>query len=146
MFVAPITVTQYLTSTVSDPQDCFEGIHLKGHKRQHVGKPIRMCPECGYQMATKACRACFLRGNGEQITHYCDTCYWNIHEAGEGFMRHKFDNIVMNCAECERYAARWRCLDCDELFCTKCFGHTHSRGKRIRHRYVASLASGGRGV
>jgi len=48
---------------------------------------------------------------------------------------HKFESLVVTCIECERLAARWRCLDCRDLYCTSCFTKMHSRGKKIRHKY-----------
>lgn len=114
---------------------CFEGVHLKGHKRAHFARPILMCLECDFQMATKACRNCFRKSGGKPA-HYCDTCFWHIHETDpdESFKRHMFESIVMNCIECERFAARWRCLDCSELYCTGCFAKVHSRGKKLKHK------------
>jgi hypothetical protein len=99
--------------------ECFEGVHVKGHKREHKPTPIRMCPECKYQMSTKACRQCTFKAG--QTVHYCDVCFYNVHGDAPDMQKHAFDEIVMNCVECERYAARWRCLDCHDLYCTPCF-------------------------
>jgi hypothetical protein len=115
--------------------DCFDAIHLKGHKREHVRKTILMCPDCKYQMATKVCKQCSLKA-GRRVA-YCDVCFRNVHDETEKLRKHRFEDLVMNCVECEMYAARWRCVDCHDLYCTNCFSKVHARGKKLRHRYEA---------
>ena len=42
--------------------------------------------------------------------------------------------IVATCIECEDYAVKYWCDDCEEPYCTLCFEKVHSRGQRMRHK------------
>jgi hypothetical protein len=34
--------------------------------------------------------------------------------------RHKYDNLIEPCEECETAGAAWRCLDCTQIYCWRC--------------------------
>lgn len=37
------------------------------------------------------------------------------------------------CCECNNYAARWKCNQCLDCFCSVCYGLIHKKGKRRSH-------------
>jgi hypothetical protein len=41
---------------------------------------------------------------------------------------HKFGNLVQACEECMWRSAAWRCVDCDQVYCSKCLQGLHSIG------------------
>merc|ERR1711871_1326167 len=85
------------------------------------------------------------RKEKEIKSQFCDSCYEHrrhveIAECKKATPRKKpspaADWIVQPCAECESRACRWKCMDCDDFYCTKCFSHVHARGNRAKHRYT----------
>jgi hypothetical protein len=136
-------------------KDCFGTLHRKGKKREHAQTEIPRCHLCLYQAATRRIRGALKpkrktihnKGKKErQIkSQFCDSCYEHrrhveVHECKTAKPRRKpspaADWIVQPCAECESRACRWKCLDCDDFYCTKCFSHVHARGNRATHKYA----------
>ena len=35
------------------------------------------------------------------------------------------------CVECRRYAARWLCDDCEEVYCVGCYAFVHRHGTKV---------------
>ena len=40
---------------------------------------------------------------------------------------------MMQCSECSQCAAQWRCNNCKDIYCSRCFVKLHQRGHRIKH-------------
>ena len=110
---------------------CFESLHTKGHRSKHARNPIPHCVVCHYQMASHVCGSCTAQKKITFMT--CDVCHKNVHA---GVKRpHKWTWLTMPCVECQDYAARWRCTDCDDLYCTDCVSRVHGRGAKVHHSY-----------
>lgn len=45
--------------------------------------------------------------------------------------RHRWTNLVVICVECRRYAARWLCDDCEEVYCVGCYAFVHRHGTKV---------------
>ena len=58
---------------------------------------IPMCSECGYQLATKHCRACRDK--------YCDSCFKHVHKSF--VVTHGFEPLVEHCQMCLDSCARY---------------------------------------
>ncbi|CAN0547541.1 unnamed protein product, partial [Ectocarpus sp. 8 AP-2014] len=39
--------------------------------------------------------------------------------------------LVVTCVECRRYAARWLCDDCEEVYCVGCYAFVHRHGTKV---------------
>ena len=116
-------------------QDCFEAQHTKGNRRKHVPQKIPSCAVCHYQMASRVCNTCTFEKNTRFAT--CDVCFHNSHRDNEFLKRpHKWAWMVVACVECQDFAARWRCNECDDLYCTECFSKVHSKGTKVTHTYI----------
>ena len=62
-------------------------------------------------------------------------CHLNVHRYdGEKDKKHNWSWLVQCCVECRSYAARWRCEDCQDVYCTGCFSNVHKRGTRVNHK------------
>jgi len=48
---------------------------------------------------------------------------------------HRWKPLVKQCDECNERAVKWRCKDCEDDFCSKCFKQFHRRGNRRSHGY-----------
>ena len=135
--------------------DCFGTLHRKGKKRYHAQTEIPRCHICKYQAATRRFKGALIaprktihsKGKKEKEPKYqfCDSCYEHrrnvvLHECKSAIPRRKpppaADWVVQPCAECEQRACRWKCLDCDDFYCTRCFSHVHARGARASHKYT----------
>ena len=46
---------------------------------------------------------------------------------------HHWTALVQPCASCGDYAARWRCVPCEESYCAGCYSRLHARGARLAH-------------
>jgi len=110
---------------------CFSALHTKGNRKKHTQNPIPHCVVCHYQMASRVCGTCTAQKRFTFMT--CDVCHKNVH--ADVKRPHKWTWLTMPCVECHEYAARWRCLDCNDLYCTECFSHVHSRGAKVHHEY-----------
>lgn len=136
-------------------KDCFATLHRKGKKHEHAQTEIPQCHLCLYQAATRRIKGALKpkrqtihsKGKKERQvkSQFCDSCYEHrrhveVQECKMSKPRRKpppdADWIVQPCAECEARACRWKCLDCDDFYCTKCFSHVHARGNRAKHRYA----------
>jgi hypothetical protein len=116
-------------------QDCFDSQHTKGNRRKHVPQKIPQCAVCHYQMGSRVCNTCTFEKNYRFVT--CDVCFHNSHRDNEFLKRpHKWAWMVVSCVECQDYAARWRCNECDDLYCTECFSKVHSKGTKVEHTYI----------
>ncbi|CAM9489971.1 unnamed protein product, partial [Chrysoparadoxa australica] len=120
-------------------QNCYDNVHTRGNRAEHYSKAIHPCIICGYQQSTRLCEHCSSRSGR---THaYCDVCFFNEHpwqdplredSAGTG-TPHAWSPLVVMCIECKRYAARWLCKTCDDVFCTGCFTRLHRHGTMSTH-------------
>lgn len=43
----------------------------------------------------------------------------------------RWTNLVVICVECRRYAARWLCDDCEEVYCVGCYASVHRHGTKV---------------
>lgn len=50
------------------------------------------------------------------------------------FTRHRYDELVQPCEECQWRAASQRCLNCDQIYCSACLSTLHSQGNFSRHK------------
>ena len=132
--------------------DCFKSKHRKGNKQKHLQTPIPRCHSCMYQAAsrrlvgankTKRTSIHAKAPKNAPKTQFCDSCYEHrrhteLREAEENqrVAPPSADWVVQPCAECEERSCRWKCLDCDDFYCTKCFSHVHARGNRASHSYI----------
>jgi hypothetical protein len=41
---------------------------------------------------------------------------------------HKYDQLVQPCEECRNRSSSWRCIDCQQVYCSKCLVGLHSMG------------------
>ena len=105
--------------------DCFKSLHSKGNKSKHHKDAIPMCSFCDYQACTR-----FDRFHKQ----WCDSCYEHVYE--DTAQAKTFTWNILPCSECEERACKWRCLECDDCYCTKCFGKVHRTGNRALHRNV----------
>jgi hypothetical protein len=48
--------------------------------------------------------------------------------------------LVVPCVECKGLAARWRCEQCNDIFCRSCFDFIHARGLKQTHSPVVALS------
>ena len=132
--------------------DCFKSLHRKGKKASHPQTSIPRCHACLYQAASRR----LVGANKKRLksmhakqqknapkTQFCDSCYdhrrhTELREAEEKGKTPPAlaEWIVQPCAECEERSCRWKCTDCDDFYCTKCFSHVHARGNRATHRYT----------
>ncbi|CAN0081825.1 unnamed protein product [Scytosiphon promiscuus] len=46
---------------------------------------------------------------------------------------HRWTSLVVICVECRRYAARWLCDDCEEVYCVGCYASVHRHGTKVKH-------------
>eukprot|EP00752_Nemacystus_decipiens_P002143 g2042.t1 len=46
---------------------------------------------------------------------------------------HRWRPLVVICIECRRYAARWLCDDCEEVYCVGCYASVHRHGTKVKH-------------
>ena len=132
--------------------DCFKSLHRKGKKQHHPQTSIPRCHACLYQAASrrlvganKSKRKSIHAKEPKNApkTQFCDSCYdhrrhTELREAEENRQKPppNAEWIVQPCAECETRSCRWKCLDCDDFYCTKCFSHVHARGNRASHKYT----------
>jgi hypothetical protein len=111
--------------------DCFKNLHTKGRRREHTAIPIAMCFVCHYQMASRVCQTCTAE---KQIpATMCDVCFHNVHSHTKRV--HRASSLVIMCVECNQFAARWRCHECEDVYCTDCFARVHRRGNKVSHTY-----------
>ncbi|GMH65185.1 hypothetical protein TrLO_g5227 [Triparma laevis f. longispina] len=114
-------------------KSCFDGLHTKGTRINHKPTQINTCRECEYQLASKTCDTCTAEQH--QSCNYCDVCHLNVHRFDEDKGKeHKWSWLVQCCVECRQYAARWRCEECMDVYCTACFSKVHKRGTRVNHK------------
>ncbi|GMI14545.1 hypothetical protein TrVE_jg10521 [Triparma verrucosa] len=114
-------------------KSCFDGLHTKGTRVNHKPTKINHCRECEYQLASKTCDTCTAEQH--QSCNYCDVCHLNVHRFDEEKSKeHKWNWLVQCCVECREYAARWRCEECMDVYCTACFSKVHKRGTRVNHK------------
>mmetsp|Transcript_19751 Transcript_19751/g.27140 ORF Transcript_19751/g.27140 Transcript_19751/m.27140 type:complete len:2215 (+) Transcript_19751:40-6684(+) len=69
---------------------CFDSLHCKGQRRNHVKVKIPFCGFCQYQVATKSCLTCVLHkpkpGTLQSALDpadrgtFCDSCFIHVHE------------------------------------------------------------------
>jgi hypothetical protein len=105
--------------------DCFTTLHSKGKKASHHRDKMPMCSYCEYQAATRYDR--FHK-------QFCDSCYDYQYE--DTMQAKTYTHIVLPCCECNARACKWRCKECEDVFCTPCFGKIHSSGKRALHTNI----------
>jgi len=113
---------------------CFNSLHTKGTRKNHKPLNINVCMECDYQLATKTCETCTAQQH--KACNYCDVCHKNVHRfEGDGkTKKHNWSWKVQPCVECKDFAARWRCEECQDVYCTACFSKVHKRGSRVNHK------------
>ena len=132
--------------------DCFKSLHRKGKKQAHPETSIPRCHACLYQAAsrrlvgankTKRKSLHSRKSKNRPKTQFCDSCYGHkrvteLREAEEKDKRPPpiAEWMIQPCAECEERSCRWKCTDCDDFYCTKCFSHVHARGNRATHSYT----------
>lgn len=46
-------------------------------------------------------------------------------------LQHRWTPLVVICVECRRYAARWLCDDCEEVYCVGCYASVHRHGSKV---------------
>eukprot|EP00941_MAST-03F_sp_MAST-3F-sp1_P000142 g142.t1 len=115
---------------------CFHDVHRSGKRKKHVKVKVDICGECGYQVATRHCIICATvdrkkRGGKSKL---CDNCFSNRHKR----KKHAWNPIVATCVECEEFAVKWWCQECDDGYCTLCFEKVHAHGRRMLHNAVAT--------
>ncbi|CAN0204466.1 unnamed protein product, partial [Discosporangium mesarthrocarpum] len=130
--------------------ECFSALHGKGNRQFHLAPLIPLCCVCGYQQGTRLCETCTTKQS--KTCAYCDVCFFNSHPtlvplvssetavqeamAGNQHKRpnrgdHRWTPLVVMCVECTRYAARWLCDDCEEVYCSTCYSSVHSHGSKV---------------
>ncbi|CAB1111112.1 unnamed protein product [Ectocarpus sp. CCAP 1310/34] len=141
-------------------EECFQALHGRGKRRAHVAPVIHVCCVCKYQHATRICETCTFKVS--TTSAYCDVCFFNKHpgldnlskaeaaaieegRGGGGVGRAKawsltaakkqegWTPLVVTCVECRRYAARWLCDDCEEVYCVGCYAFVHKHGTKVNH-------------
>jgi hypothetical protein len=111
---------------------CFDALHTKGTRQNHKPNVIPVCRECDYQLSTKTCETC--TADTRKSCNYCDVCHINVHRYETKDKVHNWSWLVQCCVECRSYAARWRCEECQDVYCTACFSDVHKRGTRVSHK------------
>ena len=66
---------------------------------------------------------------GPKYASMCDNCFVNLHRK----KGHHWRPLVATCIECNNWAVKWWCNQCEEPYCTRCFAKLHRKGKRLRH-------------
>lgn len=51
---------------------------------------------------------------------------------------------MVMCVECRRYAARWLCDDCEEVYCVSCYARVHQHGTKVPPTCIGSREQDGR--
>ena len=105
--------------------DCFHTLHSKGNKAKHHRDEIPICSFCDYQACTR-----FDKFHKQ----WCDSCYEHVYE--DTAQAKTFTWNVLPCAECGERACKWRCVECEDVYCTKCFAKIHRTGNRSLHTNV----------
>ncbi|CAN0318749.1 unnamed protein product, partial [Phaeothamnion confervicola] len=123
--------------------------------------PIPMCGVCSYQHAARLCETsskpkgffcdvCFFNAHPDieanrrelQGVELCvssspakkqATAFTADGAGGSGGAAHKSKALVVPCVSCKSYAARWRCDDCADVFCRRCFAALHAHGNSQLH-------------
>ncbi|CAM9563321.1 unnamed protein product, partial [Choristocarpus tenellus] len=101
---------------------------------------------------SRLCQTCTASLNKPCV--YCDVCFFNSHpdldplapshngllsltdrpgQRRQNRADHRWSPLVVMCVECKRYAARWLCDECEEVYCHSCYSFIHSHGTKIRH-------------
>ena len=99
---------------------------------------MALCSICKAQEATRVCDYCFS-DKGEYI-YSCFACFSIAHSNRDDMKWHTFQPLnkvvadVLTCIECGHLATR-DCLQCDDLYCNKCYERVHRHGNRTRHEY-----------
>ena len=75
----------------------------------HHRDEIPICSFCDYQACTR-----FDKFHKQ----WCDSCYEHVYE---DTATKTFTWNVLPCAECGERACKWRCVECEDVYCTKCF-------------------------
>lgn len=57
-------------------------------------------------------------------------------------LRSRWTPLVVICVECRRYAARWLCDNCEEVYCVGCYASVHMHGAKVSFRTMQSSAVG----
>ncbi|CAM9227337.1 unnamed protein product, partial [Laminaria digitata] len=139
-------------------EECFQSLHGKGRRRSHVAPTVHMCCVCKYQHGSRLCETCTFKTSS--TCAYCDVCFFACHpgldptktlgagatkwssttvnrEAGWNHRRDDFlpgwTPLVVICVECRRFAARWLCDDCEDVYCVACYTSVHQHGTRVYH-------------
>ena len=105
--------------------DCFSTMHSKGNKAKHHRDKIPLCRFCDYQAATRF---------DKFHKPFCDSCYDHTYE--DTIQAKTYTHIVCPCSECGERACKWKCQECDDVYCTPCFGKIHKSGKRQYHKNI----------
>lgn len=141
--------------------NCFASYHRKGdsQRRNHKALSISFCDKCSFQQSTRmVCMPCtkndthtndydekaFLNSKREDTMKFhklCDTCYCSSqyekkHITSKKSLSSSFVWLVVKCVECQSNAARWKCLECSDNYCTECFYHLHKHGTRREHTFM----------
>ncbi|CAM9276018.1 unnamed protein product [Ectocarpus sp. 12 AP-2014] len=58
---------------------------------------------------------------------------WNHRHVTDGIANIPWTPLVVTCVECRRYAARWLCDDCEEVYCVGCYAFVHRHGAKVNH-------------
>jgi len=111
-------------------KDCFIAFHSRGRRKSHKSFKIPRCHQCKCQHATRNCHSCTM--TFMQTSLFCDVCFARDH-CGRSRRKHKFSYLMMQCSECSQCAAQWRCNNCEDIYCSRCFVKLHQRGHRIKH-------------
>ncbi|CAN0094235.1 unnamed protein product, partial [Sphacelaria rigidula] len=144
-------------------ESCFQALHSKGNRQEHVAPTIPVCYVCKYQHGSRLCETCTTKNS--TTCAYCDVCFFNRHAGLDPLLKdevrslgevaggggaggniafaaagsrlegwnHRWTPLVLTCVECRRHAARWLCDDCEEAYCTGCYASVHRHGSRMMH-------------
>jgi hypothetical protein len=124
-------------------EPCVRRHHQRGNRLTHSLDLLPMCGSCGFQMASRVCKDCPMsrlheRGQDDSRlfptrVHACDVCFEHFHKSH--CSRQSW--VVIPCIECSEFAAKWHCVECDDVYCNSCFGNMHSWGSKQRHQHIA---------
>jgi hypothetical protein len=104
-------------------QWCFDALHRRGHMAENPSCPIFLCGDCNEQTATRR------EWVGTKMFNRCDCCHISLMRNPQ-HKRHRVDDLVCRCSECEELSAKWRCDG--ELFCTGCLSKVFNKGHKTQ--------------